>query len=180
MSKQKGIIIGVILVAIILMAIGYAALSETGLEITATANASANKDNFKVYFTGTITAKSNETEGAIDVTATEGSVSATVNFNKALGLDTKGESAYVILEIENGSQGIDADSVTVTTDGTDTDIFEFTTIMCNENGTALTDYKVLSGEKTYVKVNVALKTSPTDDATTTTTINLTAKPKANV
>lgn len=180
MSKQKGLIIGVILVAIILMAVGYASVTSSGLEITANAKASANTDNFKVYFTGANTVKSDETEGNIDVDVANGSVSATVDFNKGLGLDTMGESAYVILEIENGSEGIDAESVNVTTDGTSTDIFEFKTVMCNESGTEISDYEVPSGEKTYVKVTVSLKISPTDEASTTTTITLTASPKANV
>lgn len=35
-------------------------------------------------------------------------------------------------------------------------------------------------KKTYVKVTVTLKTSPTDDVETTTNVILTAKPKANV
>lgn len=176
MSKQKTLIVAVILIAIILMAIGYAGLSATNLTIDATANASASADNFKVYFTG-------ETKGAvdnIDVTATEGSVSATVNFKEELGLDTMGESASVILEIENGSEGINAESVNVLTDGTDTDIFDFTTVMCTEDGTTISDYGVDAGAKTYVKVTVSLKTSPTADVSATTTITLEAKPEANV
>ena len=180
MSKQKGLIIGVILVAIILMAIGYAALTATNLNITATANASANTDNFKVHFTGVNTVKNPDTDGHIDVTVTPGSVSATVSFNKELGLNKMGQSAYVILEIENASEGIDAESVQVKTDGTGTDIFEFKTVMCNQAGEEISDYAVVAGAKTYVKVTVSLKTSPTDDIDTTTTITLEATPKANV
>ena len=180
MSKQKRLIIGVIAVAVVLMAVGYASLAGTPLTITTTAGASANAENFKVYFTGENTVKSSEVENAIDVVVSNGATAATIDFKKALGLDTKGETAYVILEIENGSEGIDAETVNVTTDGTDTNIFDFTTIMCDKNGEAISDYGVDVGEKTYVKVTVKLKTSPTDDTQTTTTVTLTATPKANV
>lgn len=180
MNKRKGILVAVILVAVVLMAVGYATLGDTPLNIGTTAQASANTDNFKVYFTGKTTSKSSEAEGAIDVTVTNGATNATVSFNKALGLDTQGESAYVILEIENGSEGIDAESIDVTTDGTDTAIFDFTSIMCNESGEEISNFEVASGSKTYVKVTVTLKTSPTADVETTTDVILTAKPKANV
>lgn len=182
MSKQKGLIIGVILVAIILMAIGYASVVGTTLNITAKANASANTDNFKVFFTGVVKEKSNETEGCIDVSAANESVSATVSFNKTLGLNTKGQKAHAILEIKNGSAGIDAESVKVTTNGIDTNIFDFEAIMCDENGTEIQgDNPVASGATTYVKVSVELLASPTDDIENVeTTITLTATPKSNV
>lgn len=182
MSKQKGLIVGVILIAIILMAIGYAALGGTGLTINGKAEASANTENFKVYFTGANTVESvNNVEGEtefIEVEAVAESVTATVNFLRGLGLDTVGESAYVILEIENGSNDIDASSVKVTTDATDKGVFDFTTAMCDENGTEITDgdYSVASGEKTYVKVSVKLLTSPTDDTEASISVALTATP----
>ena len=152
MNKRKGILIAVILVAVVLMAVGYATLGDTPLNIGTTAQASANTDNFKVYFTGDATVKSNTEDGKIDVAVTGGATSATVTFNTALGLDTQGESAYVILEIENGSEGIDAESVNVTTDGADSDIFEFTSVMCQADGSPISNYEVAFGKKTYVKV----------------------------
>ena len=86
--------------------------------------------------------------------------------------------------IENLEQTLeeskDAESVNVTTDGADTDIFEFTSVMCQADGSPISNYEVAYGKKTYVKVTVTLKTSPTDDVETTTNVILTAKPKANV
>ena len=176
MSKQKGLIVGVILVAIILMAIGYAALGETGLTINGKAQASANTDNFKVYFTGANTVKSTPDSEFIEVEAVEESTTATVNFLKGLGLDTAGQSAYAILEIKNGSNEIDASSVNVTTNAVDTEIFDFDAVMCDSTGGTISDYAVASGETTYVKVSVKLLKSPTDDAEASMTVALTATP----
>lgn len=182
MRKQKGLILGVILLAIILMAVGYAALGGDILTINANAQASANAENFKVYFTGANTEKSDDTEGNIDVTVTSGSDTATVSFNKALGLNAMGDTAYAILEIENASEGIDAESVKVTTPATDTDIFDFEAVMCDESGNAVSgENPVASQGKTYVKVSVTLKTSPTDDTEViSATMKITATPEANV
>ena len=178
MSKQKGLIVGVILIAIILMAIGYAALEGTDLTINGKAEASANTENFKVYFTGANTVRNPDDDTNITVEAAEGATTATVNFLRGLGLDTINESAYVILEIENGSNDIDASSVNVETAGNDTEIFDFEAVMCDENGAAIADgdYSVASGEKTYVKVSVKLLTSPTDDTEATISVALKATP----
>lgn len=177
MRNQKRLTIGIILIAIILMAIGYAAITSSELTIQGSAEASANTENFKVYFTGANTVKSTQdSEGVelIEVISGPDTTTATVNFKKELGLNTTGDSAYAILEIYNGSNEIDAESVKVTTAGTDTDMFDFEAVMCDKDGNAISDYSVASGEYTYVKVSVTLKASPTDDTSASLNVVLTA------
>ena len=56
MNKKTSIIIGVVLVvAIILVAVGYAVISNRILNISGQATGTPNPENFKVKFTGTPT-----------------------------------------------------------------------------------------------------------------------------
>lgn len=172
MNKQKKIILGIILVVIVLMGIGYAALENITLTITGTANASASQDNFKVYFTGANTTKSPNTD-AVTVTTTDGSKSAEVNIS---GLTTVGQTSYAILEIKNGSNGVDASEVNVTTDAVDTAIFDIEAEMCDSTGGTISNYEVKSGDTTYVKVSAKLLQTPTADTNTSISVTITATP----
>ena len=174
MSKQKKIILGVILVVIVLMAIGYANVGSITLTISGKANATASGDNFKVGFTGQNTVINPES-GNIVVTAnaSAGATSATVNVS---GLSKKDDSAFAILEIENTSNDIDASEVNVTTADVDTAVFAVDAQMCTSTGTPISDYALKSGAKTYVKVSVTLLQTPTVDTSTDIDVTLTAKP----
>lgn len=174
MNKQKRIILGVILVVIVLMAIGYAAVGNITLSISGTASATASGDNFKVGFTGQNTVV-NPTSGSITVTATAsaGATSATVNVS---GLSKKGDTAFAILEIANTSNDIDASEVNVTTDAVDTTVFQIDAKMCTADGATINNYSLASGAKTYVKVSVTLLQTPTVDTSTDIDVTLTAKP----
>ena len=175
MSKQKKVVVGVIIIAIVLMAIGYAALTNTTLTITGTAEATANQENFKVYFTGENTTKNPDTTD-VSVTVNNGEQNATVNMTN---LTTKGDTAYAILEIINDSNDVNAESINVTTSQTDTEFFDIEAVMCESNGTPISDYSVASGEKTYVKVSATLLQTPTDDVNTSINVTITAVPEAN-
>lgn len=178
MKKQNRVILGVILIAILLMGIGYA-LGATELTISGTAKASENQENFKVYFTGAntkIDPVQSENEN-IKVTVgdiTKGATEATVDVE---GLTTKNETASVILEIENGSDDIDASSIDVTAATADTAYFDVEAIMCDASGAAITNYEVKSKAKTYVKVSVKLLKNPTQEVSTDITVTIKADPK---
>lgn len=174
MSKQKKLLIAIILLIVVLMGIGYAALTAQTLTINGTAKLKANEDNFKVYFTGANTDKSANTE----VTVTAQSQEATVTFSE---LDTKGETEYAILEIENASTDVSAESVEVTlSDGSNTNVLKSEAIMCDQTGATITDTSLASGAKAYVKVSVELLKTPTTTADTTITATITATPAENV
>ncbi len=173
MKKQNKILIGVILIAILFMGIGYAAFTTLELTITGTANATASQDNFKVYFTGKNTV-TNPTEGVV-VTVNEGASTANVEIS---GLTKKDDTAYAILEIENGSNDVDASSIDVTLQDKDTAYFDISAIMCDQTGVTISDYAVASGAKTYVKVSAKLLQTPTEDVNTTINVTITATPAA--
>ena len=173
MSKQKKIVLGVILVVILLMSIGYAALENITLTISGTASATAAQDNFKVYFTGANTVKNPNTDD-IEVIANDGAKTAEVNIS---GLSTVKETAYAILEIKNASNGIKASEVNVTTDAVDTTVFDIKAEMCTADGTAISDYSVAADSTTYVKVSATLLQTPTVDTSTSISVTITAKPE---
>lgn len=171
LNKQKKITLIVIIIAVLLMGIGYAVISNITLTVNGKASATVDSENFKVYYTGV---SSKKTEENAEVTVTSGSTTATVNFT---GLTTKDDEEYVILEIENGSNGIDASSINVTASGQDNTVIKVDTTMCTQDGTAITDYAVASQAKTYVKVAAKLLQTPTSDVETTITATITAVAK---
>lgn len=170
MNKQKRVILGIIVLIAIFMGIGYAAISNVTLTINGSASATADQENFKVYFTGKNTA------GDAEVNVVEKSTQATVDFS---GLATKGDSKYAILEIENGSNDIVAGKVTVTVTSSNEEVFRATAIMCNQDGTELTNTELAVGSKAYVKVSTELLKTVVADDTATITATITATPKAN-
>ncbi len=173
MNKQKKITLVVILLAVLLMGIGYAALANVVLTINSKASATASDENFKVYFTAANTATSDtEDTTNVEVAVTAKATSATVNFS---GLTKKDDEEYAILEIENASNDVDAESIKVTVNSTDTTgIFGAEAIMCDASGNAITDFAVASGAKTYVKISAKLLKTPTADVETTITATITA------
>lgn len=171
MSKQKGLIIGVILIAIILMAVGYAALKEIPLTINGTAKATADQTNFKVFFTGAEPKTSSATK--VETTVSAESTTATVNIKE---LKTVDETQYAILEIKNGGQ-IDATSVTVSAQGTDSDYIDIAAEMCNEEGETISGDNALAVNGiTYVKVSARLKQLLNADVETAIAVTVTAEP----
>lgn len=94
-----------------------------------------------------------------------------------MGLSKKGDSAYAILEIENASVDIDAESITVTTNATSNDMFNIDVIMCDAEGNAITDYAVPAGGKTYAKIFAELLKTPINDENATISATITAVPK---
>lgn len=172
MNKKNKVIIGVILVAILLMGIGYAALGNETLTINGTASATANQNNFQVYFTGANTVENPDAQVTATVTAKTKTAKVDIT-----GLTTVGDSAYAILEIENGSVDINASSVEVTAEGKDTDYFDISAVMCDNSGATITDYSVAPGAKTYVKVTAELKKNATTEISTDIAVTVTAVPE---
>ncbi len=174
MNKQKKITLVIILLAVLLMGVGYAALANVTLTINGKATATASDENFKVYFTAENTKDSDtETSNNVEVEVTAKALSATVNFS---GLTKKDDEEYAILEIENGSNDVDAESITVAITSSDTSgVFEATAVMCDASGNAISDFAVASGAKTYVKVSAKLLKTPTVDVETNITATITAK-----
>lgn len=172
MNKQKKVILGIILLIVLFMGIGYAALTSVTLTINGTAQASANQENFKVYFTGKNSVPSNDT---VAITVQEKAQSANIQFNS---FTVKNEEKTAILEIKNDSVDIDAESITVAVTSTNEEMFKVTAIMCDSEGNAIENNAVSAQSTTYVKVSTTLlKTPLTDDEKTEITATITAVPK---
>ena len=174
MNKSKKIIVAVMIVAMLLMAIGYAALSNVTLTIGGTAAAVADDNNFKVWFSGKSTPSG---EGA-SASVTENSRTATVTISDLMVVD---EEKYVILEIENESTDIDATSVSVTASDNEfgsTEFIEINAVMCDEDGVALDETPSLNvNQKTYVKVSAKLTQTITSAKSATITAEVVAVPE---
>ena len=97
-GNKKIIVGGVLLIAIVLVAVGFAAIGSKTLTISGNTTATPNSANFSVKFTGTPT-----TGGAGTTTATingQDQLKATMNVT---GLTAKGDVATATYTISNES-----------------------------------------------------------------------------
>ena len=164
--KTKGIG-GVLLVAVLLVAIGYAAIAKIGLNIDGTAKSKADQSNFVVEMIGTPT------------TSGDGTIVATINESKRTegtmnvsGLTAKGETAIAVYTVKNKSQDLSAD-LTVNATSTNEEYFE---VISNLDKTTLK-----AEEETTLTVTVKLLKTPIDetkeDLSTNIGVSINAEPK---
>lgn len=114
MKKTNKIIIGVILIAVMLLGIGYAAIQNITLNISGTAKADPSQSNFKVMFTGTPTVS----DSSKVVAAITNDTNATINVS---GLTAKGQTVTATYTVQNVSSDLSAD-LSVATTNSNTDI----------------------------------------------------------
>ena len=169
MRRTNKIIIAVILVAVMLLGIGYAAIQNITLNITGTATADPNQANFTVKFSGTPTTdKTNVSEnstGAKVTAAITDDTNATINVE---GLTAKGDVVTVTYTVQNTSADLSADLTVETTNNNE----EYFTITSELGKTSLT-----ATEATTLTVTVELiKTPITASEEATIGIQLTAAP----
>lgn len=150
MNKNSTKVVGLVLIiAVLLVAIGYAAITSVTLNINGTANATTNKDNFVVRFTGTP-----EVSDADKVTATlseTDQLKATMNVER---LTAKGDIVTATYTIENASPDLSA-ALTAVTSNTNTEYFDVSYDIAK--GT------IAHGETTTITVTVELKKTPIKD-----------------
>ena len=94
-KANNKIIGGIVLLAILLVAVGYAAIGNVGLNITGSAKGEAKQDNFLVEFIGTPTTGGDGTTTATinESQKTEGTVSVS-------GLTARGETAIATYTVK--------------------------------------------------------------------------------
>ena len=171
MKKRTGILGG--LIAILILGIGYAAISSVNLIINGTGTVTANPDNFKVVYTAVETGS---TVPATGVTVTPASISAngdvTTSFTVS-GLTKLNDEANLTYTITNKSPDLAASLAAPTItygDATSSEYFEVT------SSTAANSVAANGGTTTQtVKVKVK-KTPITADVTGTFTITVEATP----
>ena len=167
MGKNTKIVGGVLLVAIILVAVAYAAITNVELNINGVGSAQAKQENFKVEFIGTPS-----TSGKGTTTATINSDDKTQGSVNVTGLTAKGDEAIATYTVKNLSSDISADLTAEATSSNQT-YFE---VICSLEKTTLK-----AQEETTLKVTVRLLKTPIDetkeDLNSDIDVTLTAEPK---
>ena len=149
MGKNMKIVGGILLVAIMLVAVAYAAITNVGLNINGVGNAQAKQENFNVEFVGTPS-----TSGKGTTTATISSDDKTQGSVNVTGLTAKGDEAVATYTVKNQSADISAD---LTADATSSNQ-EYFEVIC-----ALEKTTLKAQEETTLKVTVRLLKTPIDE-----------------
>ncbi len=161
MKKTNKIIITSVIVAMLLLGIGYAAIQNITLNIEGTATADPSQSNFSVKFTGTpkVSDSTYITAGITD------DINATISVS---GLTQKGQTVNAEYTVQNVSTDISAD-LSVATTNSNTEYFTLKSELAKTSLTA--------GEATTVKVTVELTKIPiTESVSTTIGVRLIAMP----
>ena len=161
MKKSNKIIMTVVIVAVLLLGIGYAAIQNITLNIAGTASADPSQANFKVMFSGTPTV-SDDTYVTAAITD---DTNATVNVE---GLTKKGDIVTATYTVQNASTDLSAD-LGVSTTNSNTEYFTLSSEIAQTS--------LVAGEATNLTVTVELTKTPiTDSVSTTIGVQLEAMP----
>lgn len=170
--KNRKTFIGIaLIIAVLLIGIAYADITDLTLKISGSASATPSTENFKVRFSkdDTIT-----TNGAGTITADLDS-SDTTGQTATLtvtGLTAKGQKATAVYTVVNDSPDLSADLEVEVSKNTNSEYFTVTPTLGAENITATGDT-----EKTTVTVVVELIKTPIDaDVSSDIEVTLTASP----
>ena len=158
---------GVLVLAVILVAVVYAAITSTQLNINGTGNATAKQENFKVEFIGTPTTGGKGTTTATIDSSVKTNGTVTVN-----GLTAKGDEATATYTVKNQSADLSADLSAEATSSNE----EYFEVLCTLEKTTLK-----AQEETTLKVTVRLLKTPIDETKenlkTDIGVTVTAEPK---
>ena len=164
-NKKTLQIVLIVLVAVLTLGIGYAAISAVNLIINGNATASVNQENFKVHFT--------QAQSITGSTGASGTSSIdTQDDTKAMfdvtGLTKVGDYAEAVYIVRNDSNGVGAE-ISLSVTNSNSEYFKVTE--------TIQDNKLQAGDETTATVKVEMiKTPITDTVSTTITATLTATP----
>ncbi|MBR3613955.1 MAG: leucine-rich repeat protein [Clostridia bacterium] len=161
MKRTSKMIMAAVIVAVLLLGVGYAAIQNITLNINGTAAADPSQSNFKVMFSGTPIV-SDETYVTAAVTD---DTNATINVE---GLTKKGDVVTATYTVQNASTDLSADLAVATTNNNT----EFFTLSSELAKTSL-----IAGEATTLTVTVELTKTPiTESVSATIGVQLEAMP----
>lgn len=165
MKSNSTRVVGLVLiVAVLLVAIGYAAITSVTLNINGTANATTNSDNFSVRFSGTPTVS--DADKVVATLDSNNQLKATMNVSK---LSAKGDTATATYTIENTSADLSA-VLSATTTNSNTEYFKVTQNIAKAT--------IGHGETTTITVTVELiKTPIADGIESTIGVTIDANPQ---
>lgn len=172
MTETRKIIIAFVVIAVLMIAVGYAAISNITLYINGSAAAAPNDANFLVSFSGEPTTDKTGVKLANLATATAGITDETHATLTVAGLTAKGDTVTATYTIQNTSADLSANlSASVT--NTNTEYFEVTQKIEPTN--------VAKGATANVTVTVKLIKTPIQDEvdgnlTSTVGLTITAEP----
>ena len=164
-NKKSLQIVLLVVIAVVTLGIGYAAISAVNLIINGNATASVDQNNFKVHFT--------QAQAISGSTGASGTSSIdTQDDTKAMfdvtGLTKVGDYAEAVYTVRNDSNGVGAE-ISLSVSNSNSEYFKVTE--------TILDNKLQAGEETTTKVKVEMiKTPITDSVSTSITARLTATP----
>ena len=164
-NKKALQIVLLVVIAVVTLGIGYAAISAVNLIINGNATASVNQENFKVHFT--------QAQAITGTTGASGTSSIdTQDDTKAMfdvtGLTKVGDYAEAVYTVRNDSNGVGAE-ISLSVSNSNSEYFKVTE--------TILDNKLQAGEETTAKVKVEMiKTPITDSVSTSITATLIATP----
>lgn len=163
-GKKKTIIWVTLLLVVVVLGIGYAAISTIGLNINATGQATPNSENFTVEFSG-----EPSTEGKGSITAEIDSGNKLMATMDVTGLTAKGDTATATYTIENKSADLSANLTVAEPTNDNTDYFKVTYELAEDT--------IAAGASTTIQVKVELIKTPIDEnQSVTSTVAITATP----
>ena len=167
-NKKTLQIVLLVLIAVVTLGIGYAAISAVNLIINGNATASVNQNNFKVHFTQAQSITGSTGASGTSSIDTQDDTKATFDVT---GLTKVGDYAEAVYTVRNDSNGIGA-AISLSVTNSNSEYFKVTE--------TIQDNKLQAGEETTVKVRVEMiKTPITDSVSTSITATLTASPLEN-
>lgn len=171
MKKRRTLVVALLLVAVLALGIGYAAISDVILTITGTGDLATSSENFKVVFTNPTS--DDAATISVDGVATNASIAVT-------GLVTTGDKATVTIDILNDdvAGSMYAAQITEIELTQDTENY-FKATVVNED--AVKAARLEPGQKITVEIEVELLKIPANPGDTYTghfVIDFTAAPQA--
>ena len=165
MARNSKVVVGLVLiVAVLLVAVGYATITAVTLNIKGKADANTDTKNFVVRFTGTPTTSGQGTTTA--TLSTTDQLKATMN---VAGLTAKGDTATATFTIANDSADLSAALSAVSTCSNT----EYFSISHN-----IAETPLAKGETTTITITVELIKTPIDvNPTGTIDVVITADPQ---
>ena len=161
MTGTNKIILTIVLAAVLIIGVGYAAINSITLQITGQLAAAPSDANFNVKFINA--SPSDETADVFGIIT--GDLTATLNVK---GLTAKGQTATATYTIQNTSEDLSA-SLTATATNQNTEYFRVLTGFSETN--------IAKGETSTLTVTVELIKTPIDaEVTDTVGIKITASP----
>lgn len=174
MKKRKTFIGMALVLAILILGVGYAAINTVNLNINGTANVTANAD-FKVVF---------DEQDAIEVNGGASGAAAQytgeLTATMTVSLDSTNTEQTAVYKIDNNSSELSATLVANVTND-DTTLNKYvnveTQLYADENCTQALNGPVAKDESAYLKVTATLVNNPAQDVQGKTfTVTVTANP----